>query len=92
VVEVMIEEMFRSDRNRPRDYETSRGRRARSQPNEQDHSWKWREKSVQKGFDRADIVRDVRLVLRLSGTEFFGQCEILFPTAVILMWLAEDAN
>jgi len=28
VVEVLIEEMFRSGRNRPRDYETSRGRRA----------------------------------------------------------------
>jgi hypothetical protein len=27
VVAVLIEEMFRSDRNRPRDYETSRGRR-----------------------------------------------------------------
>jgi len=29
MVEVQIEEMFRSDRNRSRDYQTSRGRRCR---------------------------------------------------------------
>ena len=61
MVEDLIEEMFRSDRNRPRDYETSRGRRCRANESEQDHSRKWKEKSAQKGFDRADIVRDVRL-------------------------------
>jgi hypothetical protein len=27
----------------------------------EDHSQEWKEKSAQKGFDRADIVRDVRL-------------------------------
>jgi hypothetical protein len=30
MVEVLIEEMSRSDRSRPRDYETSRGRRCRA--------------------------------------------------------------
>jgi hypothetical protein len=32
----------------------------RVKENEQDHSPEWMEKCVQKGFDRADIVRDVR--------------------------------
>jgi hypothetical protein len=39
VVEVWIEEMFGSDRNRSRDYETSRGRRcAEVKENNEDHS------------------------------------------------------
>jgi hypothetical protein len=60
VVDVLIEEMFRSDRNRPRDYETSRGRRSRDQKKHEDHSSECTESCAQKRFDRADIVRDVR--------------------------------
>jgi hypothetical protein len=33
---------------------------AEVEENKEDHSWKWTEKPVQKVFDRADIVRDVR--------------------------------
>ena len=59
MVEVLIEEMSGSDRSRPKDYETSRGRR---QQNEQDHSSEeYAENPAKKRFDRADIVRDVRL-------------------------------
>jgi hypothetical protein len=65
VVEVLIEEMFRSGRSRSRDYETSRGRRWRGKKkaaeNERENLFQVRRKKyVQKEFDRADIVRDVR--------------------------------
>ena len=33
----------------------------RSKKNKEDHSSEWMDQYAQKGFDRADIVRDVRL-------------------------------
>jgi len=60
VVEVLIEEMFRSDRNRSRDYERAVVVEAQVKRNNEDHSSECTEKCAQKEFDRADIVRDVR--------------------------------
>jgi len=60
MVEVLIEEMYGSDWNRPLGYERAVVVDAEITENEQDHSSKWMEKCAQKWFDRADIVRDVR--------------------------------
>jgi hypothetical protein len=61
MVEVLIAEMFGSDRIDPTDYQRAvvvdgRG----SKENEEDHSQEWMAKCAQKEFDRASIVRDVR--------------------------------
>jgi len=67
VVEVLIEEMFGSDRNRPKDYERAvvverevNDRTNKTTPGSGGRSL------FKKGFDRADIVRDVRLVLHIA--------------------------
>ena len=46
--------------NRPKDYERAVVVEHEMKETNEDHSLEWQEKSVQKGFDRADIVRDVR--------------------------------
>jgi len=53
--------MFRSDRNRPRDYQTSRGRRSRGQSEQRRPLFGVIGGVCSKTFDRADTVRDVRL-------------------------------
>ncbi len=58
MVEVSIGEISGSDRSRPRDLRASRGRRCKGQ--REVHSSERTEKSAQKRFDRADIVRDIR--------------------------------
>jgi len=58
LVEVRIEEMFGSDRSRPKDYERAVVVDAKVKENREDHSSEWKERSAQKRFDRADIVRD----------------------------------
>ena len=59
MVEELIEEMFRSAET-GREITNEPWSSMQSQPSQQDHSQKCREKCVQKDFDRADIVRDVR--------------------------------
>jgi hypothetical protein len=63
MVEVLIEEMFGSDCNRPLDYERAVVGNAEQQEHkkgERNNSFQCREKFAQKVFDRADMVRDVR--------------------------------
>jgi hypothetical protein len=60
MVEVQIEEMFGSDRSRPKRLQTSRGHRRRAKEhNERMYSSEWAEKYAHKRIDRADVVRDV---------------------------------
>jgi hypothetical protein len=61
MVEVQIEEMFRSDRNRSKDYKRAVVVDAEVEENEQKttHRSEWRS-VLKKRFDRADTVRDVR--------------------------------
>ena len=60
MVEVRIEEMFGSDGSRPKDYERAVVVEREVKQSNEDHSSEWTERSAQKQFDRADIVRDVR--------------------------------
>jgi hypothetical protein len=53
--------MFGSDRSRPKDYERAVVVDAKVKENREDHSSEWKERSAQKRFDRADIVRDTNL-------------------------------
>jgi hypothetical protein len=82
VVEVLIEEMFGSDRSRPKDY-----RRAvvidagpKNKTNE-DTLRSERRSALKKTFDRAEVVRDVRLArfylnaMRRGSTHF--HCPLL---------------
>ena len=66
MVEVKIEEMSGSDRSRPKNYERAVVVESEVKENNEDHSSEWMARSAQKVFDRADIVRDVRL-WRLPG-------------------------
>jgi hypothetical protein len=64
VVEVLIEEMFGSDRSRSKDYKRAvvvvQGKK-KAKKNEREKLFQVkRKKCVQKELDRADIVRDVR--------------------------------
>jgi hypothetical protein len=63
MVEVLIEEMFRPDRNRSRDYQTSRGRTVvvDAEPKKQTRPLAGVQRECRrKEFDRADAVRDAR--------------------------------
>ena len=60
MVEVVIEEMSRSDRSRPKDYERAVVVEREVNGTNKTTPWSGRRGLFKKGFDRADIVRDVR--------------------------------
>ena len=62
MVEVLIEEMFRSDRSRPLDYKRAVvvDAEVKDERTKENTLQSERRESAQKVFDRADIVRDVR--------------------------------
>ncbi len=60
MVEVLIGEMFGSDRIQPKDYERAGVVDDEVRESETEHSEERAEDCAQKSFDRTDIVRDVR--------------------------------
>jgi len=63
MVEVVIEEMYGSDWNRPKRLQTSRGHRHWAKERDERRRFSKRtEKCAQKKLARADVVRDVRFL------------------------------
>jgi hypothetical protein len=77
MVEVLIEEMFGSDCNRPLDYERAVVGNAEQQEHkkgsERKNSFQCREKFAQKVFDRADMVSEPSLG-PIDGSNLVSPC------------------